>query len=195
MSEHFKGREGEAKRWDDLWAKGDFLPWDRAAPNPALVDTLSDRKDLLGSSPLLPNGQRKRAFVPGCGKGYDVLLFASFGYDAIGLESENAVKTARQWQKDHEQEYEVRNNEVGRGSVTFVTGNFFEQGWEKDIPGGVGDGFDAIYDYTVCSEYQSRSTRCWQADTLSHVVSLRASSSNPTKVGCTYVPASAQIPW
>lgn len=169
------------------------MPWDRAAPNPALIDTLNDRKDLLGDSPLLPNGQRKRAFVPGCGKGYDVLLFASFGYDAIGLESENAVKTARQWQKDHEQEYEVKNTEVGRGSVTFVTGNFFEQGWENEIPGGVGDGFDAIYDYTVCSLFGNPST-CQRADLLFHTVPLRAPSTDPTEMGCTYVAASAQVP-
>src|SRR4051812_44576621 len=77
-------------RWDDLWKAGDFLPWDRGFPNPALEDILTQRQDLLGASTLVDLAtdakRRKRALVPGCGKGYDVLLFASFGYDTYGVE-------------------------------------------------------------------------------------------------------------
>lgn len=37
-----------------------------------------------------------KALVPGCGKGYDVLLLSAFGYDATGLEiSSKALEEAR----------------------------------------------------------------------------------------------------
>ena len=74
-----------ASRWDDLWDAGDFLPWDRGFANPALIDTLESQPEWLGS-PLNEGGTKKRAFIPGCGKGYDLALFAAHGYDAFGLE-------------------------------------------------------------------------------------------------------------
>ncbi|KAJ9643578.1 hypothetical protein H2199_004257 [Coniosporium tulheliwenetii] len=94
------------QRWDDLWAAGDFLPWDRGRPNPALEDTLRDRQDLLGEPVTAEwdadgrggRKRRKRALVPGCGKGYDVLLLAAAGYDAYGVEaSKNAVGAAERY--------------------------------------------------------------------------------------------------
>jgi methyl halide transferase len=111
-----------------------------------LIDILNDRKDLIGG-PLLGNGKRKKALVPGCGKGYDVLLLSSYGYDAYGLEgSQAAVKTAELWQKDHEGEYTTKDGKVGMGGVKFVFGDFFKDGWTNDM--GV-ETFDLIYDYTV----------------------------------------------
>lgn len=151
---HFKGRENDPGAWDDLWKGKQFLPWDKGIPNPALVDILNDRTDLIGG-PM--NGERrKKALVPGSGKGYDCLLLASYGYDAYGLEgSGHAIEEARLWQQEHEKDYEVKSGDVGRGKVEFVYGDFFENDWEKDIPGLRGanqGGFDLIYDYTVgCS--------------------------------------------
>lgn len=96
---HFSKAQGSTEhgqQWDALW-KDNFLPWDKGAPNPALVDLLSERQDLL-PPPL--QERRKKALVPGCGKGYDVLLLAAHGYDAYGLEiSGTALTEARKVEK------------------------------------------------------------------------------------------------
>jgi len=143
------------KRWAALWDQGDFLPFDRGFPNPALADTLADRQDILGTATHKPDGselpKRKKALVPGCGRGYDVLLLASFGYDAWGLEiSEIAVKRARAEEEKNggEETYAAKEEGVGKGKVTFFQGDFFDStGWIDKI--GTGKGFDLIYDYTV----------------------------------------------
>lgn len=149
---HFEGDASKhPNRWSALWDSGDFLPWDRGTPNPAFEDTLSDRKDILGScltKDSTGEPRRKRALVPGCGKGYDVLLLASFGYDAVGLEvSQTAVKRCYEEQEIHGSKYPVKNEEAGAGTITFILGDFFSTDWLETIDG---DGtFDLIYDYTV----------------------------------------------
>lgn len=156
---HFSSSQNPAshpRRWDDLWKAGDFLPWDRGVPNPALVDTLEQKKTLLGPA-LAPSDNsdsshkvRRKALVPGCGRGYDVFLLASFGYDAVGVEaSENAVKAAREEQAKAEKDgsYPVVDREIGAGSVQIVEGDFFADDWVKKV--GAEGGFDLIYDYTV----------------------------------------------
>jgi len=145
LRQHFSSGN-TPQRWDDLWAAGTFLPWDRGTPNPALIDVLETRKDLLGE-PLV-DGRRKKVLIPGCGKGYDVYLFAACGYDAVGLEgSKHALEACEGFRGEVEgkEEYSVRDEKVGRGTVKFVEGDFFKSEWE----GGVVDGgFDVIYDYT-----------------------------------------------
>lgn len=148
--EHFKDHAAatHTKRWNDLWVEG-FLPWDRGVSNPALVDTLSQRKDLLGS-PVKADGARKRALVPGCGRGYDVLLLASFGYDAYGLEaSENALGACREFEAQNGDQYDAKDQNIGKGSINWVSGDFFSSDWLEKVQGGIGEGFDLIYDYTV----------------------------------------------
>lgn len=146
-------------RWAALWDKGDFLPWDAGAPNPALVDVLTDRKDLIGTCFKVKGTlaeekeeggrkERKKALVPGCGRGYDVILLASFGYDAYGLEvNDKAVELCLQEQQTNGDKYPVNDESVGSGTVTFLKGDFFHDEWTKKIPGG--GKFDLIYDYTV----------------------------------------------
>ena len=142
-SEHGKG-------WDKLWKEGDFLPWDKGTPNPALVDLLDTRQDLIGS-PLLAEGdtkRRKRALVPGCGRGYDVLLLASFGYDAVGLEiSANAVQSCEEEKRANGTKYAVRDESVGAGESRFIVGDFFADEWLREVEGP--GKFELIYDYTV----------------------------------------------
>ena len=96
MSHFADDSAAKPDRWSALWDKGDFLPWDRGQPNPALIDVLADRQDLIGDrmkEDASGDKRRKKALVPGCGRGYDVLLLASFGYDAYGFEvSENRCK-------------------------------------------------------------------------------------------------------
>ena len=91
--------------------------------------------------------RRKTALVPGCGRGYDVLLLASFGYNAFGLEvSESAVKLCFEEKRSNGDKYQVKDSSVGAGNADFIKGNFFEDGWIADT---TLDKFDIIYDYTV----------------------------------------------
>ncbi|KAF2707827.1 S-adenosyl-L-methionine-dependent methyltransferase [Pleomassaria siparia CBS 279.74] len=146
-------------RWDDLWRAGDFLPWDRGCANPALIDLLfhPSSSTFTLDSPKTSDGKRKRALVPGCGKGYDVALFAAAGYDALGLEvSEKAANVARDWlsgddaKEGKEGEYKARDEDIGTGATQVVNGDFFEDGWLAGA-GGLGEGFDVIYDNTFLS--------------------------------------------
>ncbi|BCS24557.1 putative thiol methyltransferase [Aspergillus puulaauensis] len=141
--------------WEDLWAKGDdvTLPWDKHNPNPTLEEILTTRRAILGG-PLIdgsdggPAPRRKKALVPGCGRGVDVLLLASFGYDAYGLEySKSALEGCRKEEESAEQKYPVRDAAVGRGKVTWIQGDFFENDWVESL-GLDGNQFDFIYDYT-----------------------------------------------
>jgi hypothetical protein len=135
--------------WASLWDKCDNLPWDRGFPNPALEDILVQRAGTIGE-PIAQDGQRRKALVPGCGRGVDVLLLASFGYDAYGLEvSATAVDACKKEEKENHSWYRVRDEKAGKGKVTFVQGDFFDDTWLKEI-GVPRNGFDIIYDYTVC---------------------------------------------
>ena len=154
LVEHFSG-EGLAAndRWAALWDKGDFLPWDRGVPSPALADALEQHQELFGHSvfvhdPETGKARRKRALVPGCGRGYDVLLLASFGYDAYGLDvSSTAVELCREFAAVNKNEYPTRDDNTGPGTATFLSGDFFQDDWVGDIEGG--QTFELIYDYTV----------------------------------------------
>ena len=150
LKQHFLEHKGEdyAQGWAKLWADGSFLPWDRLKPSPALADTLENHRDLVGG-PMI-DGRRKRALVPGCGRGVDVLLLESFGYDAIGLEvSEDAVKAAEEYAEEHGSEYPLRDEKAGKGSKKFVLGDFYKNDFLKDIGMKEDKKFDLIYDYTV----------------------------------------------
>ncbi|KAJ5190431.1 uncharacterized protein N7498_009416 [Penicillium cinerascens] len=137
--------------WAALWDKGGNLPWDKGFPNPALEDVLVQQKGTLGG-PIAQDAQgqsyRRKALVPGCGRGVDVLLLASFGYDAYGLEySAAAVEACRKEEAEEHSWDRVRDQTVGRGKVTFVQGDFFDDAWLQKI-GVELNGFDLIYDYT-----------------------------------------------
>ncbi|KAF2762413.1 thiol methyltransferase [Pseudovirgaria hyperparasitica] len=142
---HSDDRTKDSSKWDELYKEG-FLPWDKGFPSPALVDALAQKKDILGS-PITRDGKRKTALVPGCGKGYDVALLASYGYDAWGLEvSPLAVKACADFKQGIEEsgEYKAVDGEIGRGSIHFMEGDFYKSDWVEKIGGTV----DLIYDYT-----------------------------------------------
>ncbi|KAJ6784571.1 hypothetical protein PWT90_06491 [Aphanocladium album] len=133
--------------WSSLWDKGGNLPWDRGIPNPALEDLLALGADTV-PAPVAEDGQRRKALVPGCGRGVDVLLLASFGFDAYGLEcSAAAVAACRAEEAKNHGWQQVRDENVGKGKVFFVRGDFFDDAWLKEI-GVPRKGFDLIYDYT-----------------------------------------------
>lgn len=136
-----------------------MTPWDRFQPNPALVDALRDRSHIFGPPFEEVDGKktldRKTALVPGCGRGYDVLLFSSYGFNAVGLDAapyakEEALKLQQEQGKD--QQYPVQNIQDGRGEVRFITGDFFSDNFLSETHGASGTDrrrdFDLIYDYT-----------------------------------------------
>jgi SAM-dependent methyltransferase len=163
-----------ASGWDSLWAEGTFIPWDRGYANPALIDLLANPSSpptspdanptpgapkpntIDGQGVQLPapleGGVRRKALVPGCGKGYDVALLASWGYDTWGLEvSRHAADAAKEYLKDAgegalEGEYKVKDAKIGKGREECVAADFFDDAWLKDV--GAGE-FDVIYDNTV----------------------------------------------
>ena len=114
----------------------------------ALRDVLVDRKELFPSSPSSTNGNRKTALVPGCGRGYDVLLLTALGYDTYGLDtSDNAINEAKEVQSrvGGDEIYQAREG-VEKGKVTWLIGDFFKDDF---LRAANVDGFDLIYDYTV----------------------------------------------
>ena len=146
LREHFKtSYEQHPNRWEKLWEKGELLPWDRGLPSPTLVDALNDREELQIQAKV--DGRRKKALVPGCGRGYDVLLLASHGYDAVGLDiSESAIKECKKFAEAEAPKY--LDNAKDPGSYEFVTGDFFKDDW-LDSVGANESRFHLIYDYTV----------------------------------------------
>jgi len=161
LLEHFSGDGPPAsERWAQLWDSGDFLPWDRGSPNPALVDSLELREDILGNScfikdPVTGEQRRKRALVPGCGRGYDVIFLASLGYDAYGLEvSAKAVELCKEFAEDYKDEYPAKDENVGAGKAKFILGDFFKNDWLGEVDGG--GTFEILYDYTfLCALHPS----------------------------------------
>ncbi|EEP82051.1 predicted protein [Uncinocarpus reesii 1704] len=151
LSDRFRDLQGrnQGEVWDDLW-KESRTPWDRGAHNPALEDALVQKRGFLGPA-VFDDGRRKKALVPGCGRGVDVFLLAAFGYDAYGLEySHTALEVClKETEKYYGENGRVppRDDKVGSGKVTFLQGDFFKDDWLKDAGLAEGD-FDLIYDYT-----------------------------------------------
>lgn len=153
LSEH-------GKRWDSLW-KESFTPWDRAGPSMALYDVLIGRPDLV---PPPAGGVKKRALVPGCGRGYDVLLLAGLGYDTWGVDySEEATKESIIYQKEVEGEgndtyFKLKRDGVEKGNVQWLNGDFFSDEWVEKA--GVKQ-FDLIYDYTFLCALPVSARAAW----------------------------------
>jgi len=140
--------EAQTEQWDALWRQK-TTPWDRAAPNSALIDALNERSDILGSSIQSGETRRRTALIPGCGRGYDVLLFASHGYDAYGLDiSQTAVEACRELdaeQGNDDTRYPLKATTAGRGLREFLVADFFNDDLSSHTNGS---GFDIIYDFT-----------------------------------------------
>ncbi|KAI1429148.1 S-adenosyl-L-methionine-dependent methyltransferase [Xylaria sp. FL1777] len=128
-----------AQCWEDNWT-----PWDRGGPSMALYDLLKESPN--ATIPLPDEGSRKRALVPGCGRGYDVLLLSSFGYDVYGLDvSTQALDAAKANAEKALAEglYEPEGNKNKRGAISWICQDFFAADWD-----GVRTSFDLIFDYT-----------------------------------------------
>ena len=140
--------EHTSQGWSQLWQNGQ-TPWDRGQPSPALVELLRTRSDLVGN-PFTEYGRRRRVLVPGCGNGYDVILFALMGFEAHGLEiSPGALESARTHVDQRFEEYKEKYGEAeeGAGSYDFLEGDYFQDRFihEAELWGVM----DIIYDYTA----------------------------------------------
>jgi hypothetical protein len=142
--------------WDALW-RNQTTPWDQGESSIALHDALAQHPELFPASPSSssspePSSSRKpRALIPGCGRGYDVLLLASLGYDAYGLDvSTTAIAEA--------QNYAAANPPTGEnaGTATFLAGDFWSADWlastnppvDTTTPLSQRYAFDLIFDFT-----------------------------------------------
>ncbi|CAJ2502929.1 Uu.00g103230.m01.CDS01 [Anthostomella pinea] len=130
-------------RWNACWEE-EWTPWDRGGYSPALFDLLSEKPELFS----LPSPDvRKSALIPGCGRGHDVLLLSSFGFDAYGMDiSPRATAEARKHAEEATTQglYEPRT--ARRGATTLLTGDFFKD--EALVAAGAPTKFDLIFDYT-----------------------------------------------
>ncbi|RJE23296.1 Thiopurine S-methyltransferase TPMT [Aspergillus sclerotialis] len=166
---HFEERpiQDHGSGWSSLWDTGNSNLWDRGIPSPALVDIIENHQqdqDLF--YPFTADGGRKRALVPGCGRGYDVVMLALHGFDAYGLEiSQTAVAEAEKYASSELKEPTEHNfGSVGNlserpGTVKFVEGDFFADGWESQCSDG--EKFDLIYDYTFLCALHPSQRRDW----------------------------------
>jgi len=126
------------EKWDTLWRQS-ITPWDRGVPSPALVELLVDKKFSLFPD---STGKKTQVLVPGCGRGYDVVLFAGLTGPgqrvdkAVGLDiSQKGIEEAK------------KRHANSPGNIQFLVGDFFSKSedWAKAGP------YDVVYDYTVMS--------------------------------------------
>lgn len=146
-------------RWNDCW-RDSKTPWDRGGPSLALHDLLRQRPDLLPPSQehdhrgqLLRKStgavEKKTALVPGCGRGHDVLLLSSWGYEVWGLDYSDVARDeaiANQAQAEKSGLYKPIEG-LEKGEIHWVTGDFFDDKWAIGAGGAEGK-FDLVYDYT-----------------------------------------------
>ncbi|KAJ5295741.1 S-adenosyl-L-methionine-dependent methyltransferase [Penicillium antarcticum] len=158
---HFEGRsiDDHSAAWSNLWDTDNSDMWDRGKPSPALIDALEQNQDTF--NPITADGRRKRALVPGCGKGYDVVMLALHGFDAYGLDvSSKGVSVAEEYagkelQSPQPYNFGAEGTARERGNVSFIEGDFFKSKWED------GRKFDLIYDYTFLCALHPTNRREW----------------------------------
>ncbi|TIA89215.1 hypothetical protein E3P99_02176 [Wallemia hederae] len=143
-------KEHNEQGWEAIWRLSDSPPWDNGQVQPLLRHYIEKR-----GLPLPEPSRDVKVLVPGCGKGYDVLYFASLGYTAVGMDiSPEGVRLANAFM---EKQGDVKGAEV-RCADFFV---HEEQ-------------YDVVYDYTFfCAiplhkreEYAARMKRIVKAGGL-----------------------------
>ncbi|CAD6891511.1 unnamed protein product [Tilletia controversa] len=138
------GDSGANQGWNDAW-KEELTPWDSGEPQPALLSILEEADSLVP--------KKGQALIAGCGRGYDPLVFAERGMDALGIDiSEEAVQQANKW-------LESQANWPARNRVRFEVRDFFTLDLACDL----------AYDYTFfCALPPSWRTR-W-AETYARII-------------------------
>ncbi|TKA63260.1 hypothetical protein B0A49_09165 [Cryomyces minteri] len=162
--------ESHVSAWSQLWDQGDSDLWDRGCPSPSLVDLIEQRRDMF--DPIAADGRRKTALVPGCGRGYGVVLLALHGFDAYGLEiSSAAVAAAQEYTSSefknpsatyfsNQNDKKVSVYQQGRGDGRFFKADFFDNEWAgRAAP----IQFDLVYDYTFFCALPPTMRKGWGA--------------------------------
>ncbi|RAK84922.1 thiopurine S-methyltransferase family protein [Aspergillus costaricaensis CBS 115574] len=168
-----RSAEDQGSGWSALWDSNESDLWDRGSPSIALVDVIEQQKDIF--SPFTPDRRRKRALVPGCGRGYDPVMLALHGFDVYGLDiSATGVSEARKYASSEMQSPQGYNFSSGTakaaniGNVKFIAGDFFSSEWESEALRD-GEKFDLIYDYTFLCALHPSVRQKW-AERMSHLL-------------------------
>ncbi|KIX07121.1 uncharacterized protein Z518_05098 [Rhinocladiella mackenziei CBS 650.93] len=155
--------------WSELWDTDQSDLWDRGKPSPALVDFVEQQ--LHQVLPQKPDGRRLTALVPGCGRGYDVVMLALHSFDAYGLEVSRAAVSAGNTYANAETANPSAQNfsdpekrpSFEPGNVKFIVGDFFKSDWVRECQHDQStfDGFDLIYDYTFLCAIPPNMRQAW----------------------------------
>ena len=116
--------------WKDAWKNG-VTPWDEGQSPPALRRLLAEGR--------VPSG---RAFVPGCGTGYDLATLADVDREVIGLDLSNDARVA----------FLERYKDLP-GPVTYEVGDFFTYEPAR--------AFDFVWDYTFFCALDPAQRKPW----------------------------------
>lgn len=121
----------DTSTWDIPW-KFNLTPWNKWAYNPTLREAIED------SVIEYPKGRDKRALVPGCGEGHDVIYIAStLGIHTTGLDlSPTAIERASSLLE--------ATSDVPKDLINLKVEDFFSLKLE-----GEADRYDLIQDYTL----------------------------------------------
>ncbi|KAI9490332.1 S-adenosyl-L-methionine-dependent methyltransferase, partial [Zychaea mexicana] len=107
--------------WEKKWQDKETF-WDAGESSPALVKLLKEHSDLIPA--------KGRGLVPGCGSGYDVVLFATEDRHMTGLDmSTTCIDLVK------------KKRGTGDGKYDFICDDFYK----FKVPEG---GYDLVYDYT-----------------------------------------------
>lgn len=120
--------------WEERWQAAN-TPWDAGASPPILAELVKTGR--------LPDG---RAFVPGCGSGYDLITLASPTRHVTGLDLAPSARDAF-----------VREHPEMHDQVDYVVGDFFTH--EPD------ELFDLVWDYTFLCALPPDLRRAWSDHT------------------------------
>ncbi|KAI9599632.1 S-adenosyl-L-methionine-dependent methyltransferase [Syncephalis fuscata] len=138
MNAHIQGIAKQKGGWEKLWQEG-ATPWNMNEPSPPLVALFEKHADKV---PGLAPGNNKKALVPGCGEGYDVLYLTKHGYQTTGAEiSSTALEACRK----HAQETNIDAN--------FILADFFTD--------SIGEPYDLLFDYTFLCAIQPEQRDDW----------------------------------
>jgi SAM-dependent methyltransferase len=84
--------------WEERYQAGE-MPWDKGAPNPALLEYLAANPPLDGA-----------ILVPGCGLGYDVRAISSTENEVTGIDiAPSAIRAAQAFPKTGRENYLLEN--------------------------------------------------------------------------------------
>jgi len=135
-------------RWERMWVETDSPAFDMHFANRAFVKALE-----AGGA-----AQGKRGFVPGCGRGYDVIEMVKQGATtAVGLEiSHTAVMAAEEYRDSPDS---AIDSTVAAKAI-FVQGDFFA-GPSSSSSSSLSSTFDLGYDYTFFCAIHPNMRKAW----------------------------------